>query len=144
MSLQIHKFVSSIIKSTFVNLRSTLESSCLLDKTWFWFSKETELIKQSWLICLGDVRVYNFWFSGILDCVNIRSVDNLHWHCNIFADLKFMPSFESGKDKCLTFAQTGSWHHFLINFEIILSMFLSTYVSVKSYIENFHRSLLRT
>ena len=116
----------------------------ILILTWFWFSAETELIKQSWLISLDDVRVHSFWISGFLDCLNIRRVDNLHWLYNIFADLKFMLSFESRNGKCSTFAQAGSWHHFLKNFKIILSMFLSTRVSVRSCIENFHRSLLKT
>ena len=30
-----------------------------------------------------------------------------------------MPRHESGNDKCLTFPQTESWHHFFTNVEII-------------------------
>ena len=82
------------LNTLLLNLWSRLELNWLLDKTWFWFSVETELIKQSWLICLDDIRVYSFWFSGFLDFFNIRCIDNLHWLYNIFADLKFMRSFE--------------------------------------------------
>ena len=89
-----------MIKYTLLNLRSILELNCLLDKTWFWFSEETELIKQSWSICLEDVRVCSFWISGFLDCLNIRRVDNLPWLYYIFADLTLTPSFERGNDKC--------------------------------------------
>ena len=130
------KFISFFqvqLNMLLLNLRSTLELNCLFDKTWFLFSEETELIKQSWLIYLDDIRVYSFWISGFLDCLNIWCVDNLHWLYNIFADLKFMPGFESRNDKCSTFAHTGSWHHFLTKFKIILSIFLSTHVSVRLY-----------
>ena len=127
-----------------LNLRPTLELNYLLDKTWFWFSEERELIKQSWLICLGNVRVYSFWVSGFYDYFNIRHVDNFHWLYNIFADLMFTPSFKSGNDSCWTFAQTGSWHYFLTNPKLVLSMFLSTSVSARLYIENLDQSLLKT
>ena len=67
-----------------LNLRSTLDLNCVLDKTSFWFYEETKLIKQSWLICVDDLKVYSFWISGFLDCLNIWHVDNLHWLYNIF------------------------------------------------------------
>ena len=62
-----------------LNLWSTLDLNCVLDKTSFWFYEETKLIKQSWLICVDDLKVYSFWISGFLDCLNIWHVDNLHW-----------------------------------------------------------------
>ena len=71
--------ICSRYDSLLLNLWSIPELNCLLVKTWFWFSEETELIKQSWLMCLDDVRVYSFWISGFLDCHNIWRADNLHW-----------------------------------------------------------------
>ena len=143
-SVKFINFLQVGLNMLLLNLQSTLALNCLLDETWFWFSEERELIKQSWLICLDDIRVYSFSISGFLDSLNIQCVDSLHWLYNIFTDLKFMPSFESGNNNCSTFAQTGSWHHFLTNLETILSMFLSTHVSVRSYIENLYRSLSKT
>ena len=128
------------LNALLLNLRSTLELNCLLDKTWFWFSEEAQLVKQSWLKCLDLIC---FWISGFLDCLNVQRADNLHWLYSIFTDLNFMPSFESGNYKCSTFVKTGSWQHLLTNFKTLLLMFLSTHVPVRSYIENLHRSLLK-